>query len=287
MANTLLNSCAFTPTLGGSSSWVVSAAIQGYLTPANAGAVDGAAYSYRAENAAKTEWEDGVGVYTAAGTTLTRQVRKSSNSNSAVVFTNPPNIYLTALAEDYPLLNSYVANNWYVIDHPGTSVLGPANAANGTIRWTPFRVNKTITIGAIGARINTIGSSNFQCAIYADVGGVPSGAPLCSTGNISNGTAGVITASVTAVQLTPGIYWFGINGNDATYVFEVFVASAPNTLVGTATASNLSGGNNNMSTGFSTTQAFGTWPTNPTVTPAAGATSVPLPIGVFQVQSVP
>lgn len=65
------NSVLFTPAAGGTADFVVSAAVQGYMTPALAGAVTGV-YKYRAESADLSQWEIGEGTYTSGTTTLTR-----------------------------------------------------------------------------------------------------------------------------------------------------------------------------------------------------------------------
>lgn len=95
-----VNRCWFRAASSGSGTFTVSSAITGYLTPAQADAVNGALYSYVAESNDLTEWEVGYGIYTASGTTLSRLVLKSSNSNSAVSFTAAPKVALTALAAD-------------------------------------------------------------------------------------------------------------------------------------------------------------------------------------------
>lgn len=98
----------FTPTSGGTGTWTVSAAVTGYMTPAQAGAVNATTYYYGAENSTKTEWEIGLGTYTVSGTTLARTtVLYSSNSNAAVNFTNPPNVFVTLLAENKATPNEY------------------------------------------------------------------------------------------------------------------------------------------------------------------------------------
>ncbi|MDP1772001.1 MAG: hypothetical protein Q8L15_06930, partial [Methylobacter sp.] len=86
----------------------------------------GATVSYRMENASQTEWEDGEGVWTASGSTLTRvSVLASSNSNALVNFSAGTKIVSTTLS--------------------AKSVLGSISARN-TVQSGP---------------INTDGSSNF------------------------------------------------------------------------------------------------------------------------------
>lgn len=97
-----VNRAVFTAVSNGTVDFEVSSAVTGFLTPANAGAVDGVVYRYAAENAALTEWEIGYGVYTSSPQGLARtSITKSSNSNAIVSFTNPPTVRLVAFAEDF------------------------------------------------------------------------------------------------------------------------------------------------------------------------------------------
>ncbi len=101
--------CIFLPTAGTTADFTVSSAITGYLTPAQAGAVNASVYSYAAEvrvAGAITEWEVGQGAYTVSGTVLARTtVLFSSNSNAKVNFSTAPNVMLTVLKEDLTALS--------------------------------------------------------------------------------------------------------------------------------------------------------------------------------------
>lgn len=95
-----LNACWFRAASGGTGTFTVSSAITGYMTPAQADAVDGNSYRYRAESDDLSQWEIGTGTYTASGTTLTRTVLKSSNANAAVNFSAAPKVAITSFAQD-------------------------------------------------------------------------------------------------------------------------------------------------------------------------------------------
>ena len=95
-----VNACVFTATSAGTGSFVVSAALTGWMTPATAGAVNGATYRYRAYSNDLTQWEIGTGTYTVSTTTLTRTVTASSSGGSAVNFTAAPVVALTSFAAD-------------------------------------------------------------------------------------------------------------------------------------------------------------------------------------------
>jgi hypothetical protein len=96
-----VDGCVFTAASAGTGSFVVSAALLGWLTPAQASAVNGATYRYRAYSTDLTQWEIGTGVYTSGTVTLTRAVVEfSSNANAAVNFTLAPLVALTVFSAD-------------------------------------------------------------------------------------------------------------------------------------------------------------------------------------------
>lgn len=102
----LANIAKMTTATIGTGTVTLGTAVSGFLTFAEAGAVDGLAYSYGIEdnfvNGVPTAREVGRGVYTAAGGTLTRaSVLKSTNSNNALNLSGSAQVYITALAEDF------------------------------------------------------------------------------------------------------------------------------------------------------------------------------------------
>lgn len=107
-----VNNVLFTPTLGGTTDWVVSAAVGGFNTPAGAGAVDGMTYKYRAESADLSQWEVGEGIYTSGTTTLTRaSVSLNSLGTTAKInFSTVPQVGIVTLAQD--LLGVDQSNSW-------------------------------------------------------------------------------------------------------------------------------------------------------------------------------
>jgi len=95
-----IDRCIFTPTAGGLGDFVVSAAVQGYMTPAQASAVDGKTYGYAAQSSDLSQWEVGVATYTASTTTLARTTILFSSAGGAKVdFSAAPQVLLSALAE--------------------------------------------------------------------------------------------------------------------------------------------------------------------------------------------
>jgi hypothetical protein len=100
-AQGFLDACGFIASSAGTGNLVVASAIQGYQTPAAAGA-QSIAYSYRCESADKSQWEEGFGVYNTTTSTLARTTitANSSGNTSAVNFLAAPNVFITALSTD-------------------------------------------------------------------------------------------------------------------------------------------------------------------------------------------
>src|SRR5262245_28902336 len=95
-----LNRVSFRAASNGTGDFVVSTVIAGFRTPATAGLPDGSIVDYTAESDDKTEWETGVGTYTAGTVTLARTtVRESSNGNAAVNFTAAPKVFIDLHAQ--------------------------------------------------------------------------------------------------------------------------------------------------------------------------------------------
>lgn len=98
-----LNACVWKPTSGGTGTWTVDAAVAPYNTPADCAdpaVEDGETYNYHAKLG--SDYERGTGVYTVSGTTLTRNVIESTNSDAAVNFSAAPEVQMgNAFAGDF------------------------------------------------------------------------------------------------------------------------------------------------------------------------------------------
>ncbi|WP_342711513.1 hypothetical protein AAFG13_06635 [Bradyrhizobium sp. B124] len=108
MASSFLDVCRFTPTAGGTTDWTYSTPVTGYQSPAAAGAVNGAIYSYRAESADLSQWEVGFGTYSTSTGVLTRGtvLFNSAGTTAKISFSAAPQVAIVALAEDLLLFNA-------------------------------------------------------------------------------------------------------------------------------------------------------------------------------------
>lgn len=98
-----INVCVITPTAGGTTDWTVSAATLGYQLLSAAGAQNGMYYSYRAESSDLSQWEVGLGMYTAgAPDVLSRLIviANSAGSTAKINFSTVPKVAVVALAEN-------------------------------------------------------------------------------------------------------------------------------------------------------------------------------------------
>jgi hypothetical protein len=202
----------------------------------------------------------------------------------------------------------YIASSWYTSPTWTVYSTGNATGAANRIVCKYGYVPQKVTIGALGARVTTAGTSNYQLAIYANGSGRPA-ALLSSTGNITTGSTGLNTAALVAnKQVGPGgtdngrDVWWCMNVNDATTAFMAESAStnSQNAYVGSATASDLIPSNTasslngihcagaNCAGGSST---FNTWPAtlagSTWTVMSAGTTGNTWPVVVFQAASVP
>ena len=87
-----------TATTGTGSPITLGSAESGYQSFADAGVADGDTVRYVIEDG--TAWEIGTGIYTASGTTLSRTVTESSNSDAAINLSGSAVVFVAATAAD-------------------------------------------------------------------------------------------------------------------------------------------------------------------------------------------
>ncbi len=127
---TFVNGCVFIPVSNGLGDFVVNMPLQGWMTPAQAGAQNGQQYRYRAATQDGAEWEIGTGLYVSGTVTLQRDtVLKSSNADALVNFVSIPQVTLTIFAED-------VASGIYHEEYTGDGTVGPYNLVNTPMSQT-------------------------------------------------------------------------------------------------------------------------------------------------------
>ena len=98
MAIVLGNRAKMSTSTTGTGTITLGSALSGYQTFAQAGITNGQTVRYTIEDGAG--FEIGSGVYTSSGTTLTRSVAESSNSDNAISLSGSAEVFITASAAD-------------------------------------------------------------------------------------------------------------------------------------------------------------------------------------------
>ena len=155
---TLVNRAKMSTSTTGTGTITLGSAESGYQTFADAGVANADVVRYVIEDG--SNFEIGTGTYTATGTTLSRTVSKSSNSDAAINLSGSATVFIGATAEDIPALYA---------DNPSSATDPTASGAN-----------------AIAIGDNTTASGEDAVAIGDNV--VASGLRSISLGGFSDAT---------------------------------------------------------------------------------------------------
>lgn len=96
----LCNNAWMTTSTTGTGTITLGTALDGYQTFDDCGITNGQSVRYRIFDG--TAWELGTGTYTTSGTTLTRTVLESSNSDAAISLSGSATVIITPLKQDLP-----------------------------------------------------------------------------------------------------------------------------------------------------------------------------------------
>lgn len=135
---TLVNRAKMSTSTTGTGTVTLGSAVSGYQSFADAGVSDGASVRYVIEDG--TSWEIGTGTYTSSGTTLTRTVSESSNSDAAISLSGSAEVFISATAEDFSAGGAFsainvatreVTSDATVTSSQGALSVGPVEVADG------------------------------------------------------------------------------------------------------------------------------------------------------------
>jgi hypothetical protein len=186
------NRARMTVTSTGTGAITLGVALTGYQTFSAAGVADGDTVGYAIEDG--SSWEIGTGTYTSSGTTLSRTVTASSNSNTAISVTTSAQVFVTALAAD--LVNaSNLTSGTLAAARGGAGTVSGIMKANGsgtvsaasagTDYLSPPSGTAILKANSGGALANATAGTDYQAAITAS--GLLKGA---GAGSVSAATAG-------------------------------------------------------------------------------------------------
>jgi hypothetical protein len=166
---TLVNRAKVATATTGTGTITLGSAQSGYQTFADAGVLDAAVVRYVIEDG--TNWEIGTGTYTTAGTTLSRTVSESSNSDSALNLSGSAVVFVGAVAADLlPPAANVTLDDTNLIVADATNMQSFAELADSALlkaRGTGVTTTYTSTV-AIGG--TTFSQPAVQGEISSDQG---------------------------------------------------------------------------------------------------------------------
>jgi hypothetical protein len=128
----LFNLARMTTATTGTGTITLGSAVAGYLTFAQAGVSNGDVVSYAIKDGNNSEI--GTGTYTSSGTTLTRTVTSSTNSNAAISLSGAAEVFITLRAQDL-IFASPPQGRMTLLT--ATPVMISTQSAKTTIYYTP------------------------------------------------------------------------------------------------------------------------------------------------------
>jgi len=177
----LVNLARVSTATTGTGTITLGSAVSGYLSFSGAGVSDGDAVAYGIKDGANSEV--GYGTYTATGTTLSRNVTKSTNSDAAISLSGSAEVFVTARAEDFASSRYNVAG--YGLKGDGKMVSDAV--ANATTTLTSATANFT--------------SADVGKALAVEGAGVSSGTLVTTISSVTNSTT-IVMANAASVSAT-------------------------------------------------------------------------------------
>lgn len=133
--NILVNRAWMSTATTGTGTITLGSALSGYQTLADAGVADTNTVHYVIIDGAN--WELGHGVYTSSGTTLTRVVEESSNSDSAINLSGSASVFITATKADLITQGYHEIGYW-----PARALILPTTTPAAAVAQQESSTNK-------------------------------------------------------------------------------------------------------------------------------------------------
>lgn len=145
----LYNLARMTTATTGTGTITLGSAVASYLSFASSGVQNGDTVTYAIEDG--NNREIGRGVYTASGTTLTRTVLTSTNSNNPISLSGNAEVFITAAAQDFDAINDIfwenaqtISSNYTISTGKNAGTFGPVTINSGVTVTVPSGSTWTI-----------------------------------------------------------------------------------------------------------------------------------------------
>ena len=178
----------------GTGTITLGSAVSGYQSFDAANITNGQTVRYAIEDG--TAFEIGSGTYTSSGTTLTRSVTESSNSDSAITLTGNAEVFITATVADL-----YINDGASTLTTTGVITGGTVEATSDTAAGDNAAMGFTSAEGLILTGQGSTNDVTIKNDADADVLEIPTGTTnVTVAGNL--GVGGTVTATGTSVFAT-------------------------------------------------------------------------------------
>jgi len=221
MTITLGNRAKMSTSTTGTGTITLGSAVSGFQTFADAGITNGQTVRYAIDDGAN--FEIGSGTYTSSGTTLTRSVTESSNSDSAISLSGSAEVFIAATVADLNPL--YAANESSPSAQPSATginavAIGDSSVSSGadSLAFGDGATASSTRSTAIG--YNATSSSINSTAIGPNA--TSSNFYTVAIGSPSNGTGSVATGAFSAIAINgyasgTDSFAAGVGSNSSSY----------------------------------------------------------------------
>jgi hypothetical protein len=158
----LYNLARMTTATTGTGTITLGSAVSGFLSFSGAGVSNAETVTYAIEDGSNREI--GTGTYTSSGTTLSRSVTKSTNSDSAISLSGSAQVFITPRTED--IGNKTETNTWTSAQTFSSSVKSTSASAGvgygtgaGSTQTQASSITTAVSINALCGTITTVSTT--------------------------------------------------------------------------------------------------------------------------------
>ena len=206
----LYNLARMTTATTGTGTITLGSAVASYLSFASSGVSNGETVTYAIADGSNREI--GRGVYTSSGTTITRTVLESTNSNTAINLSGNAEVFITAAAEDIANVNE---TNTFT----ASQIIQVTDNTNAALRVTQLGTGDAI-------RVEDSANPDSTSFRVDSAGTVTSGGNITSGGNLIAAGTGRVLWTNRAILTSPSAGVLQLGVDQATPVAQTLYASS-------------------------------------------------------------